>query len=143
MEETKNFEQKVSYEDLLRASENFFNDNKGCQVRTTANLIQNLKSHSSIIQSFANKAYPILHESTIQLITDFLLHKRSNGSSIEKKIYENLTLAEFIDRLICKRPLAFWTRADSWLSKSGDHGAGGWEEIGTEKEGSKYKVYIP
>jgi len=139
MEETKNV-QKASYDELLTASKNFFKNNKGCEVRTTVNLIQNLKSHSSIIESFANKAYPILHESTIQLIKDFLLYKRSNGSDIEKKIYENLTVAEFIDRLICKRPLVFFTGADSWLTKHGDYGAGGWDEIGTDKEGSKYKV---
>jgi len=61
-------------------------------------------------------------------------------AKLRKKLYENMTLVEFVDRLVCKRPLAFLTAADSWLLKDGQYGAGGWDEIGTENEGSTYRV---
>ena len=69
-----------------------------------------------------------------------LNYKRNHGSGVEKDLYKDMSVIQFIDRLITKRPLAFLTPADSWLTKSGEYGAGGWGEIGTEEEGETYEV---
>ena len=132
--------QHLIYEDLLKNSKRFFRDNKGAKARTSANLIENLSSYSETIETFANKAYPVIHESMISLIETFLNYKLQNGSSIEKDLYKDISVTQFIDRLISKRPLAFLTTADSWLTREGEYGAGGWGEIGTEMEGETYKV---
>ena len=132
--------QHLIYEDLLKNSKRFFRDNKGAKARTSANLIENLSSYSETIETFANKAYPVIHESMIALIETFLNYKLQNGSSIEKDLYKDISVTQFIDRLISKRPLAFLTTADSWLTREGEYGAGGWGEIGTEMEGETYKV---
>ena len=132
--------QHLSYEDLVNKSKQFFRNNKGAKVMTSANLIENLSSYSETIEAFANKAYPVIHESMVTLIKDFLTYKREHGSRIEKDLYKEMSLVEFVDRLITKRPLAFLTAADSWLTRSGEYGAGGWGEIGTEEEGETYNV---
>ena len=69
-----------------------------------------------------------------------LNYKRNHGSGVEKDLYKDMSVIQFIDRLITKRPLAFLTPADSWLTKSGEYGAGGWGLIGTEEEGETYEV---
>ena len=130
----------MNFDTLLKASKEFFRNNKGCKARTTANLIENLKSYKDDIEKFANKSYPILHEDTIELISDFLDYKLKHGSEMEKNLYHDMSVVDFIDRLVCKRPLAFLTAADSWLTKEGDYGAGGWEEIGTGDQGTTYPV---
>ena len=132
--------QHLSYEDLVNNSKLFFRNNKGAKVRTSANLIENLSSYSETIETFANKAYPVIHESVVTLIQDFLTFKLEHGSRLEKDLYKNMSVVQFVDRLITKRPLAFLTAADSWLTRTGEYGAGGWGEIGTEEEGETYEV---
>ena len=117
--------QHLSYEDLVKNSKQFFRNNKGAKVMTSANLIENLSSYSETIEAFANKAYPVIHESMVTLIEDFLTYKREHGSRLEKDLYKEMSLVEFVDRLVTKRPLAFLTAADSWLTRSGEYGAGG------------------
>lgn len=129
----------MTYDDLVKESRTFFRNNRGCKIRTSENMIENLKTYSETIEKFANHAYPVIHETVLDLIHNFIMFKRAHGSKIEKKLYESMTLVEFLDRLISKRPLAFLTAADSWLLKNGHFGAGGWEEIGTDKEGSTYE----
>ena len=126
-----------SYEDLVRKSNVFFRNNKGCKVHTTANLIAFQKQKREKIEKFANNAYPIIHESVLELIQDFLSFKLRQGSPIEKDLYKKMSLTEFVDRLVCKRPLVFFMPVDSWIAKDGSYGTGGWEDIGTEKEGSR------
>ena len=106
-----------SYEDLVRESRKFFSNNKGCIVRTSANLIANNKQKRDTIEKFANNAYPIIHESLLGLIQDFLTFKLRRGTSIERDFYKEMSLPDFVDRLICKRPLVFFMPVDSWIAK--------------------------
>ena len=130
----------MTYQELVQRSKEFFRNNRGCKIQTSANLIENLPQYSDDIERFAGAAYPVIHEDVVQLIEEFLEMKKKHGSGIEKKIYEGMTFEQFVDRLICKRPLAFLTAADSWLTKQGDYGAGSWGEIGTDEEGETYQV---
>jgi len=106
-------------------------------VQTKANLIENMRHKSETIERFAQQAYPIIHQSLVGLIQDFLSLKLNHGSSIERDFYKEMTLPDFVDRLVSKRPLVFYTPVDSWIAKDGSYGTGGWQDIGTEKEGSK------
>ncbi|GJQ88799.1 hypothetical protein Trydic_g23903 [Trypoxylus dichotomus] len=54
----------------------------------------------TILLKNANSSYPLLHECVLPLFIDFILHKRKYGSVIEKRLYEDMTLLEFVDRLL-------------------------------------------
>ena len=127
----------LTYKELVEKSKEFFRNNAGVKVQTTANLIENMRGKSEIIERFASQAYPIIHERVVELIKDFLAFKRQHGSSIERELYRAMSVAEFVDRLVSKRPLVFFMSVDSWTTKDGAHGTGGWEDIGTEKDGSQ------
>ncbi|XP_022117825.2 uncharacterized protein LOC110995123 isoform X1 [Pieris rapae] len=75
--------------------------------------------------------YPIIHERVLLLITHFLIYKREFGSSIEKTLYCNMTVPEFIDRLLKKRAVTFMTKKDTYKLLTGETGNGGWEQVGT------------
>lgn len=90
--------------------------------------------HKDKIEGFANKAYPLVHHKVVQLMEDFLSFKKSKGSQVERSLYSQMSVTEFVDRLVSCRPLVFMTSVDSWLAKDGSYGAGGWETIGAEAE---------
>jgi len=129
-------EANINFDQLNKNSNEFFRNNPGCKVQTSDNLINSkiMRKHEQKIELFANKAYPIVHEKVVLLINDFLTFKKAKGSHVEKELYSSMSLTEFVDRLICRRPLIFMDPVDSWLAKDGSYGAGGWDVIGTENE---------
>ncbi|KAL0860731.1 hypothetical protein ABMA27_010065 [Loxostege sticticalis] len=78
--------------------------------------------------------YPIIHERVVILIAKFIMYKRKYGSKIEKKLYKNMTIADFIDRLMTKRAVSFIKAEDKYKLLSGRNGVDGWEAVGTEQE---------
>ena len=85
-----------------------------------------------------NSSYPILHESVLCLLQDFLNWKKIN-STYEEELFlykkEGFTVLDLVDRLICKRPLMFMGRHDQYVLRNGFGGAGdAWKRIG---KGSK------
>ena len=48
----------------------------------------------------ANSSYPIIHHSVLDLLKKFLSLKRQYGSKIEKKVYKNMDVPDFITRLL-------------------------------------------
>lgn len=91
-----------SIEEFLSASEEF--SKTISKAPTIENWIRKSmkKETLDIFLEYANSAYPILHEEVLHLCEDFLKFKRQHGTSIEKKIYESMTVVELIDRLISK-----------------------------------------
>ncbi|XP_034482551.1 uncharacterized protein LOC117788005 [Drosophila innubila] len=79
-------------------------------------------------------AYPIIHEFTLFLYLNFLEHKQKFGNSKELSVYKNLTLTEFVQRLLEKRCVYFFNNSDSYLLMDGSRGHGGFEQIGTDEE---------
>lgn len=125
-----------AYEDLLRLS---------ARVRykfpTSANLIQNLDDVSPrAVGLNALNTHPILHLNTLQLIEGFLALKREHGTEKERALYAQLTIEQFIDRMLINRPLAFFMPRDQFLLKSGLDGACGMDaaegfgRVGTDSE---------
>lgn len=87
------------------------------------------------IAQHARDVHPIMHKKVEQLIKDFLAHKKQYGHEPEKKLYKNMTVNLFIDRLLQKRPLAFLTGEDTYLLRDLlGRGNGGFEKIGTPEE---------
>ncbi|XP_026316158.1 uncharacterized protein LOC113227447 [Hyposmocoma kahamanoa] len=78
--------------------------------------------------------YPIIHERVLLLMAHFLVYKREYGSSIEKALYKDMSVADLVDRILKKRAVVFMNSSDDYLLLSGQHGNGGWEAVGTEAE---------
>ncbi|XP_049881278.1 uncharacterized protein LOC126377533 isoform X2 [Pectinophora gossypiella] len=75
--------------------------------------------------------YPLIHERVLLLITHFLTYKREFGTSIEKALYKEMTVPEFIDRLLKKRAVVFMGPRDKYKLLTGEEDKDGWEAIGT------------
>ncbi|XP_065364599.1 uncharacterized protein LOC135957734 [Calliphora vicina] len=89
----------------------------------------------AIIQQQIESAYPLMHEKVLYLIMDFLEHKLKYGSCQEKQLYANMTLTEFVQRLLVKRCVSFVGFHDSYLLITGETGHGEkYLNIGTDEE---------
>ncbi|XP_046802809.1 uncharacterized protein LOC111675899 [Lucilia cuprina] len=80
-------------------------------------------------------AYPVVHEKVVYLIIDFLEHKLKYGSSKEKLLYANMSITDFVHRLLSKRCVTFVDAIDEYLLITGETGQGDdYLKIGTEEE---------
>ncbi|XP_020281029.1 uncharacterized protein LOC109853363 isoform X2 [Pseudomyrmex gracilis] len=86
------------------------------------------------IELNANSVYPLIHEAMLPLIARWLKHKRLYGSSVEKALYKDMNLIEFIHRLIEKRAVHFYGLNDRWKLIDNKSGVDGWDTVGTEQE---------
>jgi len=57
-------------------------------------------------------ARPIYHNNVVKTAKLWLDYKITNGSSIEKQVYDGMSVSKFIDRLITKRPMVFMGAGD-------------------------------
>ncbi|XP_044577113.1 uncharacterized protein LOC123260183 isoform X4 [Cotesia glomerata] len=89
---------------------------------------------TDILEFNSNSAYPIIHEAMLPLIAGWLKFKREQGSPIEKALYKNMGLIQFIQRLLDKRAVAFYGSDDRWKLIDKKSGEGGWEFVGTDQE---------
>ncbi len=124
----------LQFSDLVKKSQEFAQYH---QFPTSNNLIENIGADplkQAEIVEHAKTTRPVLHERVCSLISDFIDHKKTHGSSIEKQIYQNMNLEEFVNRLIKKRPLVFFTGDDAALLRNHTQQNGGFEKIGTEQE---------
>lgn len=120
-------EESVTFAQLNKRSEQFFRDNRGAKVQTHNNLISKFKAEGDRVADMAARARPLVHEKVVKLMERWIELMKRLGTPDEKKIYRDMTPTALTDRLLCCRPLAFLTRADSWLAKDGRHGAGDWD----------------
>jgi len=105
----------------------------------TNNIVHNKDVDPSKLLEFANFSYPILPEKVIKLIEDFLLFKRNNGTIKERKIYNQINIIDFIQRLISNRPQSFFGVSDKFVLRNGYHG-NGWHNIGEDNELSHLSI---
>ncbi|XP_052849701.1 uncharacterized protein LOC128260601 [Drosophila gunungcola] len=85
-------------------------------------------------------AYPVIHERTLLLYANFLEHKLKFGSDQEKSLYTNMTLVDFVQRLLAKRCVWFLGGGDYYHTMDGETGSGGFEEVGTPAEKHPLKL---
>ncbi|VVC86914.1 unnamed protein product [Leptidea sinapis] len=86
------------------------------------------------LKSNVVSTYPVVHERVLLLMTRFLIYKREFGSPVEKDLYTNMSIPEFVDRLLKKRAISFFSRLDSYTLLTGETGDDGWEQVGTSQE---------
>eukprot|EP01084_Bolivina_argentea_P056621 103579_1 len=94
------------------------------------------------IYEHMKSCYPLVHGSVLSLANDFLLIKKQFGTEIEKKVYSQMSLCQFFDRLATKRCVVFYQSYDSYLLRNGYNDSGHWEYVGTpnEQKQDKYDV---
>ena len=92
----------LSPNELLKASKEF--EDTVRKAPTKENWIKESMPEDllKIFTEYANSSYPLIHEDVLCLADEFLQVKRNHGTSVEKSIYESMTLCNFIDRLIKK-----------------------------------------
>ncbi len=125
-----------------------FND-QICKFPTKNNLPEAIAGGSlgkqKTIAIQANTTRPIIHRETLTLMQGYLERKRTIGNDREKTFYAQMTVYQFIDRLLTKRPIVFMGANDYFLlkkehrSKSIDKDEvikehDNFEAIGTKKE---------
>lgn len=95
-----------------------------------------LKNHisSEILERNINSVYPFVHENVLELYCQFILFKRRYGTTIEKKLYLNMDLKNFVNRLLKNRAVMFMGKADNYVLLTGEKGKNKWETIGTLNE---------
>ncbi|XP_034177844.1 ADP-ribosylarginine hydrolase CG3568 isoform X1 [Osmia lignaria lignaria] len=89
---------------------------------------------TDILERNANSVYPLIHEAMLPLIARWLKHKRTSGSAIERAMYQDMGLIQFIHRLLEKRAVHFFGSEDRWKLIDGKTGVDGWENVGTDNE---------
>ncbi|XP_066596580.1 uncharacterized protein [Prorops nasuta] len=82
----------------------------------------------------ANSVYPLIHEAMLPLIARWLKYKRQYGSPVEKAVYKDMGLVEFIQRLLDKRAVSFVGAQDRYKLIDNNTGSNGWESVGTDHE---------
>lgn len=130
----------LSFNELVRRSDAFERKTLG-HFPTEHTRIKNLGARSRAVQETiaqqASEARPIVHRDVLTLMRDFLAHKKQYGSKIEQGVYAGMNVPAFIDRLLTKRPLAFYKPVDKYVLRNGTRGEGsfvpedGFESIGT------------
>ncbi|GBP56389.1 hypothetical protein EVAR_32259_1 [Eumeta japonica] len=56
---------------------------------------------------------------------------REFGTNIEKALYKDMSIPEFIDRMLSKRAISFYGGIDKYKLMTGETGIEGWETVGT------------
>lgn len=77
------------------------------------------------VVAHAHNTYPIMHFRVNALMKDFLKIKTTLGSTVEKKLYDGMSVDQLAHRLLTKRPLMFMTGIDQFVLKDGQDGAAG------------------
>ena len=125
----------MNYQALLQASKA-----TPYEMPTRANRISAFAMRSEEVAAHAGAVRPIVHRGAIEAMGLWLADRRVNGSRVEQDLYKELDVRRFITRLLRCRPLAFLTQADSFLLRDGRSGSGGFDEIGTDEEGSRLRL---
>ena len=88
------------------------------------------------IARFADETCLFVHAEVLQLAAKFLDFKREHGTSVEKRLYANMTAWGLLVRVATHRPLVFMDVDDKYRLRTGETGQGPakWLAIGTEAE---------
>ena len=70
------------------------------------------------VADMADRVTPICDSDLVDLLRAFLEHKRAEGSSIERELYARTGPCQLFTRLLCQRPLSFWTPQDKYVFPS-------------------------
>ncbi|XP_011188938.2 uncharacterized protein LOC105216246 [Zeugodacus cucurbitae] len=120
----------ISIEDFMKTSAKFpikFGTDT-CRVMS-----QPAERYAEITKQIAT-VYPVIHERVLSLYLGFLEHKTKYGTTIERALYDGMTLTALVQRLLAKRCVAFVGPLDNCLLVSGETGLCKFYDVGTHKE---------
>ena len=107
---------------MQEASNKFFS-RLGKKRPTKSNYFaERTESEQRKLLTFASRSYPIVHEDVLKKAMRFLEKNKETHP-----MYASMTLLDFFDRLIKKRPLVFVGAQDDWMDKYGNKGSGDWD----------------
>ncbi|XP_030381829.1 uncharacterized protein LOC115629494 [Scaptodrosophila lebanonensis] len=100
----------------------------------TCRVMSQPKDRWNNIRHQVASAYPIIHERTLFLYLRFLEHKQKFGTAQELLVFKNMSLVDFVQRLLSKRCVSFMSSNDAFELLDGSRGSDGFENIGTPTE---------
>lgn len=117
---------------------------------TKANLIERVAKRSrrrqrEVVQQ-ASSVRVLIHPEVHHFLAQFLEHKQAHGTATEQQLYTQLSVEDFIDRLLTKRPLQFVGPQDAYVLRDGRRGQGGFESIGAthgKEDGASLSLEVP
>lgn len=135
--------ESLTFGQLLKNSQQFADN--FVAFPTKDNLMKNFaktKELQTEVLEHAKTTHPLMDLRVWSFIPKFLDHKREHGSAVEKKIYQDMTPTQFVDRLIKNRPLTFFNATDTYLLKSRQIDGEGlqFRKIGTEEEEGEFTL---
>jgi hypothetical protein len=114
---------------------------KPIHTNSIETLLKKNKHIANIIPYHALHTRPLATKATIQLLNNFINMKQHYGSKIEIKFYKNMQPHQLAQRLIIKRPIAFYSKADTHLLRDETYGQGTqFETIGHDNEKEPYTL---
>jgi|GEM_PF-2844117 len=132
-------QRRLSFKELIEKSEMFaLRFSSG--MPTKNNLIKNFATNDDLkaeVVEHAMATRPVLPRRVWDFIPKFLDYKSKKGTSIEQALYKKMKRHEFVDRLICNRPLVFWKLDDEYLLRDGKTSESDndlFRRVGTEEE---------
>lgn len=93
-----------------------------------------VSEHLHRFQELATNVHPLVHPKALKFFDMFLTTISCEGNLHERKLYQPMSIDEFVIRLLTRRPLAFYLQEDKYLLKDGTEGRGGFEMIGKPEE---------
>ena len=119
-EETTTTVMNPYFEKLMGASADFVRQHRQYPVdaNTIGSIVDRSPSKESTqlrIVEHAQGVRILLDERAVVISIDFLRHKQTFGNAIEKAVYCEMSFEGFIERLLKKRPLAFYKTEDKTL----------------------------
>ena len=90
----------TNLEKILSNSKAFSESNRfGATSTLCENLLEQGRSEEELLRN-VNSSYPIIHHSVLRLMKKFLSLKIKHGSNVEKQLYKDMNVDQFIQRLL-------------------------------------------
>ncbi len=125
----RNVDNVVTFDDLVLGSSAFD------EFPTKLNLIQEVVKRGEAteedIAHDATETRVITHARVVELREQFLGLKREFGTTSERALYKDVTLEDFVTRLLTCRPFIFLNSSDVYMKRNGMGGSGGFDTIAT------------
>ncbi len=117
----------VTFDDLVAGSYAF--SEFPTKANTIDALVQRGDATPEEIASDATGTRVITHARVVELMEQFLGLKREHGTPAERALYRDMSLQDFVTRLLLCRPLVFLNSSDLYMKRDGLGGAGGFDTI--------------
>ena len=90
----------------------------------------------------ASATRTVTHTKVLELMQKFLDIKKQYGSKTEQSLFAKMSVTQFIDRLLSKRPFIFLNSNDSHMRRDGFGSVRGFDEIATGSRDLPLDEYI-